>query len=383
LLFLFAIVIGTTILGVAWAALNPGRQPQSLQRTVLSVLTEAVQQAPSYSVEREFTGRIEAARQSALGFELAGLVSQVMVDEGERVVQGQLLARLDDARLRARRDELEASQAEARARLALARSTYARIKDLVTHKHASEQELDEVRENRQALESAVQLARARVASIDVDLGKTALRAPFAAVVTHRLADEGQVLPSGGPLLELLEVATPEARIGVGGNAADALAVGQSHSVTVNGRSVNAEIKNILPARDERTRTLDVILTLHTEPLSVRSGDLVRLAVSRMVRQAGFWIPLAALTEGHRGTWSVYVVCADAGELEAVGGDALHHIERRYVKILHEETDRVFAQGALKVGERIVTNGLHRIVPGQVVSLSGPRPIQLAIGEKRP
>ena len=67
----------------------------------------------------------------------------------------------------------------------------------------------------------------------------------------------------------------------------------------------------------------------------------------------------------------------------MGGDALHHIERRYVEVLHEETDRVFVRGALKVGERFVTHGLHRIVPGQVVSLSVPRPIQLARGEERP
>ena len=93
LLFLIAIVIGTAILGVAWAALNPGRHSHPLQQTILSVMTEAVQQAPTYSVEREFIGRIEAARQSILGFELAGLVSRVMVDEGERVGQGQLLAR--------------------------------------------------------------------------------------------------------------------------------------------------------------------------------------------------------------------------------------------------------------------------------------------------
>ena len=83
---------------------------------VLVVATQAIQEQPSYEVRRSFVGRLEARRSTDTGFELGGAVLRILVDEGDAVAKGQMLARLDTKRLGAKRAELEARVHEAERR---------------------------------------------------------------------------------------------------------------------------------------------------------------------------------------------------------------------------------------------------------------------------
>lgn len=99
---------------------GPGQEP-------LVVATEAVQWQDGYEVTRHFVGRIEARQESDLGFELGGMVREVLVDEGDLVNVGDVVAALDSDRLHAKRRELVAARDEARARLELAVLTLNRL----------------------------------------------------------------------------------------------------------------------------------------------------------------------------------------------------------------------------------------------------------------
>ncbi len=374
------ITIGLLVLGVAWAKIS--REPTHVVRpeSALLVDTDVARQAPSYSLERVFIGRVEPARESDIGFELGGKVLEVLVDEGDAVQANQVLARLDVDRLRAQRDELTAERAQTRAKLALAKVTLKRIEGLVNTRHASRQELDEAQENFRSQQAGVRLAESRLRTIDVDLEKSALRAPFPAIVTERLVDEGRVLATGEPILRLLEAKTPEARIGVAGRTLAAVQPGQSHRVSVNGQNIAATVKAVLPVRGASTRTVDVILTLAARPQDVRPGDLLRFTLHHTVPEPGFWLPLSALTEGTRGLWSSYI----AEPVETAKRDgATHRLVRRTVEILHEASDRVFVRGTLKEGDVLVTDGLHRIVPGQLVRVANPADFETAEREDEP
>ena len=113
---------------------RPGwQQSNTLPVTMLAlpVETAKLQHQDAYYVARVFTGRVEARRESPLGFESAGLLAQVLVREGDTVERDQLIAVLDKARLQAQRDELMAAKDEAEARLALADATLKRTRGIV------------------------------------------------------------------------------------------------------------------------------------------------------------------------------------------------------------------------------------------------------------
>ncbi|MCB1772157.1 MAG: efflux RND transporter periplasmic adaptor subunit [Gammaproteobacteria bacterium] len=348
--------------------------------SVLPVETRPVEYQHGYEVQRVFSGRVQARRESLLGFDAGGRLASVQVLEGDRVQQGALLATLDTARLAARRAELAAAQAEAEARLALASATLKRLRGVLESGGVSRQELDEAREGRRAAVAALDLARQRVATIDVELEKSRLFAPFDGTVVERMVDEGRVLATGEPVLHLQESAIPEIRIGVAGDAVKLLQTGRVYALRHGQTTLEARLRTVLPRRAARTRTVDALFDLvgeYREFEHLRPGDSVNLYLALAIDEPGYWLPLAALTEGERGLWNLYVAEPAGGPSPVIG--ATHRVGRRTVALLHHEADRVFVRGALQAGTPIIASGLQRVVPGQWITTADSL---VAAGEHR-
>jgi multidrug efflux pump subunit AcrA (membrane-fusion protein) len=229
------LIVAAAGLGLAavHSATPPSRSPGGTPALPVAALQVFPQQG--YQRARSFVGRVEAARESRVGFEFGGLLSVVLVEEGDRVEADAIVARLNTERIEAQRAELEAARAEAEARLA--------------------------REQHHVAQAGLRLARARLDSIQVDLAKSTLRAPYPAVVTRRHVDEGRVVAAGEPIVDQQELAVPEVRIGVAGPLIEALAQGQRYEFQVHGQLLAARAKAILPLQDAGTRTVDVVFTL--------------------------------------------------------------------------------------------------------------------------
>jgi len=338
----------------------PAPAADEVRMLTVPVLETAVDSG--YELRRPFIGRVEAARSSDLGFELAGTLASVRVDEGDTVDAGQVMARLDDARLQARRGEIVAGLAQAKADLSLARATFARVEKARDFEGVSDQEVDQARQRVAALEAAEALARSRLASVDVDLGKSVLAAPWDATVVARHVDEGQVLAPGQPVFSLIERAPLEVRVGVAGETVPSLSPGSRVPVEVAGVQLSGTVRTVLPVRDPRARTVDVLLELPGDA-PVLPGDLARLLLERRVDTPGVWLPIGALAEARRGLWSVFVAVPADGSAPR---EATHRLERRLVQIVHQESDRAFVQGALADGDLVVADGLQRVSQGQFV-----------------
>lgn len=350
------------VAGFGWAVRStakpsppgPGQEPPV-------VATRPVMIETGYTVTRRYVGRIEARQETEMGFELGGLVAGVAVDEGDPVAAGAALAELDTQRLEARRAELVAALGQAIARRDLAALILDRTETAFSGRAANQREFDEARKELEAAAASVTAAEAAVASIDTDIGKAVIRSPFAAVVSERHVDAGRVVSAGMPIVTLLDVASPRARIGVSATSVDDFGPGRSVTVDVGGGVYAGEVEAVLPTRDASARDVDVLIALDVRLNGLRQGDLVRLWVERQVEASGFWVPTSALTEGVRGLWSVYVL-RPADQASPAEADLL----QAEVEVLHTEADRVFVRGALREGDRFVSDGLHRVALGMRV-----------------
>ena len=335
------------------------------EQSALLVSVEVIESASEYRLALDFIGRVQPTRESQVGFELAGELMSVAVDEGDIVETGDVLARLDTARLEARLAEAVAAVDEARSARDFAQRTYERNRDAAQGGGISEQAVDLSLDASNAAIARLVAAEARVNSVEVDIAKSTLVAPYDAVVTSRLFDEGNVVAAGSPIVHLQERALPEVRVGVSGELAATIAAGDEFRVTISGRDIPAAVRAVLPVRDPSTRTVDVILELTVEAL-VYPGDLARLRLERTVDEEGFWLPVTALTEGSRGLWTVNVV----EKIDYVPANgATHIIEARSVEVLHKDDARVFVRGALTPSDYFVTEGMQRIVPNQEVRVA--------------
>jgi RND family efflux transporter MFP subunit len=326
----------------------------------LPVLTAPLKQEAGYHVEERFAGRLEPARETRLAFELAGRLTEVLVDEGQRVAAGTVLARLDDARLSAERDQFLAERREQNARLELARLNRTRVLRLAGSGHSSAEAQDEARLGVVQLEAAVARLDAAIQRLTIDLERCILTAPFAGTLADRFLDEGTVVSAGTPVLRLLEDTAREARIGVSATAATALVPGQSYALYLGQQALPARLLALAPDLTGDTRSVSARFALADAP-PARFGETLELRLSRWLDAPGFWVPLGALTEAERGLWSVLLVVPDG---------AGRQIARVAVQVAHLQDERAFVQGSLPDGARLVSDGSHRVIPGQRVTLAG-------------
>lgn len=354
------------VLASALAACGSAQEPVAEKASAaIPVAVFEAQFDDTYAQTQSLTGRLEAGRVSATGFELPGKLAKVLVDEGDEVAAGQALATLDTERMRANRAELAALTDQAAVQLNLATTTLERMREALQFRGVSQQEYDEASNQTESARAQLAANRSRLRSIDVDLAKSTLSAPFDALITRRHLDEGQVLQAGQAVLTLQEKGALTVRIGVAGRALDALTPGSTHSLKVRDRSIEAIVRQQLPQRDDVSRTVDVLLDIAADDPTLRSGDLVRLELRRSVSERGLWLPLEALAEGQRGLWTVYVAVPAAKT--PIG--ATHQVEPRPVEIIYQDTDRVFVRGTVEPGDAIIRAGLQRVVPGQFVRLA--------------
>ena len=357
LLFLAILVGGAASLHLRSAQTKAEAAHTPAPIPVQSLLPEAAQ---GYAVTDRFLGQLEPAQQARLAFERGGLVTAVAVEEGGRVTQGDVIARLDTALLEAERDRLTGQRKQVAANLELARLTAQRQRKLEQQGHASTQRLDEARLGVVALQGELSALDAALRRIAIDIEKSVVRAPFAGRVGARFVDTGSVVDAGMAVIDLLETGRPRARIGLAPEAAAALTVGQAVRLRASGQALVGRVIAVRPDLSTATRTISAIIDLE-DLRGLRFGDTVELPVARQVRASGLWLPISALTEAERVLWSVLTL------IEAE--DGTYRVGQEVVELLHAAGDRVFVRGTLKRGQRVVSGGRNRVIPGQVVTLA--------------
>ena len=414
---IFKLAAGLIVLAVIAVAVQTSRTATSAvalpttEAKILPVTTLTVQRVDSYARQRAYTGLLRESRRSQLSFQRGGELLELLVDEGQPVVAGQTLGRLDARHIRAQRAQVEAQVAEAKAvldellagprqetiaakqaelraqlsqsqvlekqlarRKQLVRTTSVSREEFETYLHDYEaavarqdvvqRQLDELLAGTRKEKIAAQ--RARLAQLDAqltdivhDLEDTQLVAPFAGRVAKRFVDEGTVIAAGSPVLEIIDDTQLEAWVGLPPAAANALQVGEQRELLISGEPMEATVQSLAPDVQQATRTRNVILRLHTDEQTALPGQVVRLTIDEKVSDTGYWVPTTALTRGARGLWSLYVVENDI-------------VTRRDIELLDTVGTESFVRGTLQSGDQIVASGAHRVVVGQRVKIQFDR-----------
>lgn len=344
------IVLAT--MGLHWRAAS-GDTPEM---RLVPVDVQVVQQQPNYQVNEFYAGRVEARQRVDLAFEQPGKVAAIYVDEGDFVNAGDLIAKLDTDLLEASRDQTRSTIVRIKSQVELAKLTEARQKTLFEQGHSSEQRYDEARFNREALAAQLAETEAALRTIEINIEKSSLFAPFDAQVGRRSVDTGGVRDAGMAIVTLLETTVQQVRISVPTSRISAMKNAESLSVSYRGTPITATIAAIRADVNQATRTQDVLMDIASES-PIPFGELVELALPETRVQQGYWLPVEALVEGKKGLWNIFAVENDGS------GD---RVIRRAVEVIYAETGRVFVTANIGPDARLVASGTHRVVPGQYV-----------------
>ena len=231
------------------------------------------------------SGELEAIRRVNVSPKRQGLLDDLLVDEGDRVEQGQVVARMDRGDFQDRMDELQALARQAKADYEAKASDYKRRQSLFANGVISEEDRDDYRARYLSSKANFEAAQERIQQRDIEGNELLIRAPFSGVITERYAEPGSfVTPTttassnagatSSSIVELsqgLEVTAkvPESDIG-------RIKIGQVANVRVDAfpdQSFAAEVRDIAP-RAEKTNNVisfEVELTLLNPPPILRIG----------------------------------------------------------------------------------------------------------------
>ncbi|ANG63593.1 efflux transporter periplasmic adaptor subunit [Marinobacterium aestuarii] len=331
--------------------------------------SQVLQQQPGYALRRTFIGKVQARQSASIGFEQSGKVAKLLADEGETVLKGAVLAEQDTELLHIERQELQAQLQQTQADLALVQANLKRLNSLNKRGFSSEQSLDELQARQKGLQATRARVHASLAASQLRIDKSTLRAPYSAQISRRLTDEGEVVGAGSPAFTLLQSGPAEVHVGVPVDMLEQLHAQQQLDVRLGTRQLSARLLTKGFDVDPITRTVSLRLELPAGALSV-NGELAYLALEQSFQQPGYWVPLSALTDGLRGLWNIY-------SLEPQAEAGLYELQSRDVQVLHATATDAYVTGALADGERVLSAGLQRLVPGQIVKLAAITPTATA------
>lgn len=305
--------------------------------------------APAKAVDLQDTvrlvGSLEASEEVHLLARMQAEVMEIAFGQGDKVESGDLIARLDDARLQAR-------LAEATARQRLAETNFARTERLRAVNTATDQELDEAR-------GALDQANAAVQVLQDELRDTRILAPFSGRLGERLVSVGQVVQPGERIFTLTRLDPLEVRFEVPERFAGALRPGMTamlRSSAFPEEDFEAEVVFIAPQAERRTRTLPVRARLENPDERLRPGMFARVELVLEERANALVIPEAAVMQ--RGDQAMVLKQNEEGRAAM-----------QPVRVGLRLDGRVEIREGLREGDIVVVEGLLKARPGVKLAFS--------------
>lgn len=314
----FGLVAVAFLAGFAWIVATQG--PLAPVKVTLAQAREA-------RIERSLFGiaTVEARRSHAIGPTLAGRVARVLVDQGDVVKAGQLLAEMEavdlDARLAAsaaaaagaaqRVTAADAVLAEAGSRAQLAKNSAERYADLRRRNFVSQEAADAKAHEAAAAQAARQSAAAALAAAKDDLRRTQseatgagqnranlrLLSPVDGVVTARLAEPGSTVVAGQAVVQVIDPASLWLRVRIDQGRSSGLALGLPAQVTLRsrpGEMFAGRVERVDWVGDAVTEERIANVVLDGRPGGLAIGELAEARLRLPAIDKALAIPAAAL-----------------------------------------------------------------------------------------
>ena len=345
----------------AAALLLAGCQKQEAadKKLPIMVRTETVAMA-DYAPRTSLTGVIAARTLNNLSFRVGGRIAERLVDVGQHVDQGAVLARIDpqeqQSDLRSAQADLDAAQAQ----LTQAAATYQRQKTLLSQGFTTRRDFDSADQALKVAQGSVDAAQSALANAKENLSYTELKAGAAGVITARQVEAGQVVQAAQTVFTIAEDGDRDAVF----NVHETLVVQTppSPAVTITLLSdpqvrATGKVREISPAVDTQSGSIRVKVGIPDTPAGMPLGAAVIGTVSAKPVKA-ILLPWQALTST-AGKPAVWIVDPSSKAVSTAP-----------VEVLAFDSGVVAVDKGLQEGQSVVTAGGQLLSPGQMVEIAG-------------
>lgn len=330
--------------------------PSAAARPIRTVTIERSTEGETLSL----TGQVRAKDEVNLAFRLEGRIVERLVNVGDRVTAGQVVAKLDPQDQQNNLRSAQASLVAAEAQQTLARLTFGRQQQLLKDGWTTRARFDEAQQALKTDDAQVDSARAQLRNAQDQLSYTVLLADATGAITAVGAESGEVVHAGQMVVQLAHAGARDAVFDISEQIIRTgpreplveIALVDDPQVTATGR-----VREVAPQADSATRTFRVKVAIINPPEAMRLGSTVTGRV-KLPALPGVEVPASALTatSGHPAVW----VVDPRGET----------VSLREVDVLRYDPSTVVISQGLATGDLVVTAGVQTLRPGQKVRILG-------------
>lgn len=307
----------------------------------------------------QFEGRIETSGlftsddETVLSFKNGGIIGKIYVQEGDAVKKGQLLATLNPT-------EVNAAYGQAKLAAEKAARDYDRAKQLYADSVATLEQLENA-------ETAFLVAREQLGAAQFNSGQTAIRAPGTGYVLRKLANEGQVVGPGTPILQTNSAQQSgwQLKVGLGDREWAAIALGDEAFVTfdaLEGDSLAATVHKKSEGIDPSSGTFSVMLKLSDKTdKSIGAGMFAKAVIIPKAQDSVWRIPFDAVLDADGGHAFVFV--SNDGK----------HAKKIPIKLAGIQEDGVLVTKGLEQAKALIVAGSAYLTDGAPIKvIAAPR-----------
>jgi len=300
-----------------------------------------VEQA-TMSDQFEAVGTLEAGESMTVVSEIDGVVVDMPFREGAALAKGALLAKLDDAQLRAEAERAEALRDQSRVK-------FERVKSVVEQAAGAPQDLDDAA-------AELKVADANLAVAKTRLDKSRIVAPWDGYVGARRVSRGAFVRAGEPITELAQVRQMKVRFSAPERYLGTLQRGAPVRITTPafpGEEIEGAIDVVEPNLDPDLRTARILARFSNPDGRLRPGMSANVAAVLAERKTALSVPAEAVF--FEGAQALVLV---------VGGDST--VARANITLGTRTPDRVEVTSGLEAGQQVVRAGHQKLFPGAKV-----------------
>ncbi|MGH9749704.1 MAG: efflux RND transporter periplasmic adaptor subunit, partial [Candidatus Polarisedimenticolia bacterium] len=304
----------------------------------------------------QLPGSVESKTMSMVAAEVAGLVVELPAREGQTVLRDQPLAKLRTTNLELRLQSAAAQLKEAAARRDLAAANLERSRELFDAQIVAQQTLDDTQSDFNAWQGRVDSLGAEIERLRYELDRSVIRAPFAGIVVAERTEVGQWLGVGGEVVELMSLEELEVRVEVPERYFRNMKPRGKATVTFEalpGVEVQGTVSAIIPRADTQARTFPLKVRIPNRGGRIAPGMLAHVTLSAGESYRATVVPKDAVVR--QGSEQIVFT---------INGDGT--VERAAVTTGSGVGEWVVVEGPVKPGQKVVTRGNERLMPGQPV-----------------
>ena len=322
-----------------------GQPPASL------VTTTVVKEGYANSLQN-YVGTLYYDRNSNLASESSGVVSKLHVKEGQSVNRGDVLLKLESSILEARVKAKQAIVNSFLARQTKQQKDLQRADALLSKKSISQSSYDNTFYMLEALSAETDSHKAELLSMELELQKKSIKAPYNGIIVKREVDIGEWVAVGSTVFSVIDPNSIEARVNIPSKLIYTLSQNQQLQAKVNGQDIDVSLKSIVPLADKASRTFPIELSLKPE-MNYIEGMRIDVKVPTLKREKALLVPRDAVIKRF-GNFVVFSVVD--GKAMMIPVTVISYIDNQAA---------IMADG-LKADMKVITKGNERVFPNMPV-----------------